>query len=132
MAASDIQTLTDIICFQSYSFLSVDKYDIECILKNCNHTDAFCFECEYDTYQTKLNTLTDITYKENLILTNLLVYIDTTPQDYSFAAKKGVVSILKHIGALNLESTIGLTIGFGSNKNIATGHFKSLILAGYQ
>lgn len=132
MAASDIQALTDIICFQSHSFLSVDRYDIERILQSCKHTDGFCFECEYTTYPTKLSTFTDITSKENLALTEVLVYIDTAPQDHSFVNKKRISTILQHIGALNLESTVNLTAGFGTNKNISTGHFKLLILAGYQ
>ena len=132
MTTSNIQELTDIICFQSHSFLSVDRHDIERILQSSNHTNGFCFECTYDVYQTSLKKLTDITFKENWALTELLVYLDTAETALSFTHKKHCVAILKHIGVLNLDNTINLTLGLGTNKSIPTGHFKLLILAGYQ
>ena len=132
MTEVEIKKLADEICYQSRPFTSVDINDVNRITKNREHVDGFLFVCTYETYGITLQSIQEITAKENLALEGLLVYIDTAEADEMAVHGERLNEILTHIGLHEIPDNVYTIFGAGANKDILPGHFRLIMLATYR
>lgn len=132
MTEIEIKKLADEICYQSRPFTSVDINDVNRIAQNREHVDGFLFVCTYETYGTTLQSIQEITAKENLALEGLLVYIDTAESDEMAVHRERLSAILTHIGLQEIPDNVYTILGAGANKDIQSGHFRLIALATYR
>lgn len=132
MTEIEIKKLADEICYQSRPFTSVDINDVNRIAQNREHVDGFLFVCTYETYGTTLQSIQEITAKENLALEGLLVYIDTAESDEMAGHGERLSAILTHIGLQEIPDNVYTILGAGANKAIQSGHFRLIALATYR
>ena len=132
MTEIEVKKLADEICYQSRPFTSVDINDVNRITKNREHVDGFLFVCTYETYGITLQSIQEITAKENLALEGLLVYIDTAEADEMAGQGECLSAILTHIGLHEIPDNVYTIFGAGANKDIQPGHFRLIMLATYR
>lgn len=132
MTEIDIMKLADEICYQSRPFTSVDINDVNRITKDREHVDGFQIVCTYETYEATLQSIQELTAKENLTLEGLLVYIDTAESDEMAVQGERINAILTHIGLHEIPDNVYIIPGAGANKDIQPGHFRLIMLAAYR
>ena len=73
----DLNDMINDISYHSRPFATVDINDAERIIKGKKQVSGFRADSTYDNYKTTLTVLSEKTAKDNITLTDLLVYIDT-------------------------------------------------------
>ena len=128
----DLNDMINDISYHSRPFATVDINDAERIIKGKKQVAGFRADCTNDNYKTALPGLSEKTAKEDLTLSDLLVYIDTAEEDKMSENPGRISAIFEHLGLSDMDDDIRVIAGAGTNPYIKSGCFRLTVIAGYK
>lgn len=134
MTELEVKGLAYEICLQSHAITSVDRNDTERVLKGKRRVDGFRAEYAYGDCADAADNTRRFVAAAGESPAHIIIYIDASEEDGNTDIGSGIEPLARLIQKQieNAPEQTGITFGLGKNESVRPGHFRLLIMAGYE